>query len=251
MSMIHSKWPMPMITILILILAATGCSVASPTLQDTQELGLQVTASGRFFIDAGAGSLTVNGSSTAQAIRVGTEIYQVEPHDDYTLTLEADEDGVARLVAKTEGFNNDYIDLTISVPESLQLIINDSSGSITVRDLANDLNIDDGSGSITISRIGGAVTMNDGSGSIRADRIAGSLDIEDGSGSITANDIGAAVAINDGSGSITVRDAGGVVTVSDGSGSITVNGAADFELLDDSSGSVNLSDIRAHNAGDR
>lgn len=228
------------------ILALSACAMESPTLQETRELELAVSPDGHFYIEAGAGSLSVQGDADTSVIQVEAEIFQVHPNDNYTLMLETDSDGAARLVSETDsGWNNDHIDLTVRVPDSLRLNVTDGSGSLKVRGLNNHLDINDGSGSIRIADIDGNVTIDDGSGSIRTERISGGLDIVDGSGSITVMTTGGDVTIDDGSGSITVRETGGVVTVSDRSGSITVDGAQDFRLLEDGSGSVNLNNIRS------
>ena len=237
---------------LIAALAATGCSLSSPTLQDTRELELAVDPGSRFVIDAGAGSLSLQGDAQSSAIHVSAEIYQVEPNEDYTLALESDDTGGARLESHADsgGFgNNDRIDLSIRIPRSLLIRLNDGSGSVTINDLGGDIDIEDGSGSISIGNVSADVTIDDGSGSLLVETAGGNVRIDDGSGSITLRDITGDIDIDDGSGSITVNNAGGVVTVADGSGSITINGAHDFELLDDGSGSVNLENIRRQESG--
>lgn len=234
----------------VALLALAACSMRQPTLQETRQLELTVSPGTLFAIDAGSGSLSVKGEAGLEMIMVEAEIWQVSPNEDYTLTLEADGDENATLIAQAHtgmsvGVQNDRIDLSIRVPDSLSLRINDGSGSIRIRDLAGNVDIEDGSGSIDLTRVGGDVTVDDGSGSISIDNTEGSIRIDDGSGSITVAGTAGDIRIDDGSGSITVRNTGGKVTVSDGSGSITVDGADDFELLDDGSGSVNLDNIRS------
>jgi hypothetical protein len=230
------------------LLGLAACTMRQPTLQETRSLELSVPAGSRFVVDAGSGPLALEGDESAEAIEVEAEIWQVEANDGYTLSLEIDGDGAARLVSRNDsriGMNADYIGLSIRVPASLEVLIDDGSGSIRVSGLAGNVDIQDGSGSIRVSAVGGDLTVNDGSGSFGADDIGGNVSIDDNSGSITITDAGGDVTIDDGSGSITVRDVGGMVTVSDGSGSITVDGAVDFELRDDGSGSVNLDNIRS------
>ena len=214
----------------IAVMASSACTMTQPTLQETRELELSVPPDSRFTIDAGAGSLALQGEAASDVIRVTAEIYQVEPNDNYLLSLGALEDGGSALIAiagDRRSPGNDRIDLSIRVPESLQVSIRDGSGSLSVSDLAGGLVIDDGSGSMRVENIGGNVVIDDGSGSISVRNVDGDLTIDDGSGSITA------------------RDISGKVTVDDASGSINVDGAADFELIDDGSGSVNLDNIRS------
>lgn len=209
--------------------ALAACSFSEPTLQETRQLELDVSPDGRFVIEAGAGPIIVEGDD-GTSIRIEAGIYQHAPNDDYRLALEATGEGAARLVADTPsaGFGtSDYIDLVIRIPRSLDLRIDDGSGSLQVRDLDGDLQIDDGAGSIRIASIGGTIT------------------VDDGAGSISIQDAGGDVRIDDGSGSIEVINAAGMVSIDDGSGSITVTNADDFELRGDGSGSVNLSGIRS------
>jgi hypothetical protein len=206
-----------------------ACFFGEPTLQETRELALSVSPGSQLTIEAGAGPMTVEGDD-GDSIRVEAGIYQRSANDDYRLVLEADGENGARLLAEaasTAFGGSDYIDLTILVPRSMDLRIEDGSGSIRVRGVDGDLDLEDGSGSVTIAMIGGNITINDGSGSLSIEGIGGDLRIDDGSGSIDVSEVA------------------GKVTVSDGSGSITVRNAGDFELLEDGSGSVNLEGIRS------
>jgi len=216
-------------TIVAAALFSSACSMSSPTLQETRELQTRIADGGRFEIDAGAGSLTLNGDENADAIQVRAEIYQTTANDDYTLTLDLRDGNRARLVADAASTlgGSDRIDLSITVPEMLNVTIVDGSGSIRVEGLIGGLDIDDGSGSIRVSTIQGSVVVEDGSGSIVVTGVSGNVSIDDGSGSIS------------------IKDAGGKVSVSDGSGSIDVDGADDFELVDDGSGSVSTRNIRS------
>ena len=205
-----------------------ACSFNEPMLQETLEMALEVPADSSFEVKAGAGKLVLEGDD-GDSIRVEAEIYQTVANDDYRLILEPNGESGARLIAETtsSGFGaGDYIDLSIRVPHSVQLRIDDGSGSMHISNLTNNLVIEDGSGSLTIFSVGGDINVDDGSGSLSIENVGGDVNIVDGSGSIT------------------VTEVAGTVTVRDGSGSITVRDAQDFELLDDGSGSVNLSGIR-------
>lgn len=223
-----------MATVVSTVMICTACSFSPPTLQETRELETTIADGGRLEIDAGAGSLTLRGDETSNVIKVRAEIYQVTANDDYTLTLELQDDNRARLVADAGpsfGGRSDRIDLSITVPAKLEVTIIDGSGSLSVETLIGDLEIEDGSGSIRVSDILGNVTIEDGSGSIVITGVSGNVSIDDGSGSIS------------------VSDTGGKVTVSDGSGSIDVDGADDFRLEDDGSGSVTTRNIRRRDSG--
>lgn len=234
------------------VLASSACVMNQPELQETRELELQVAPGSRFSIDAGAGPLSLVGDRSTDAIHVTAEIHQVQPHDDYVLTLESTGDG-ARLVADMNADYtgaNDFIALTIRVPESLRVAINDGSGSMEVAGLTSALDITDGSGSLEVRDIAADVIIDDGSGSLRMNNVDGDLTIEDGSGSITVHGTSGNVSIDDGSGSITVTETGGTVAIRDGSGGITVDGAEDFDLIEDGSGSVEVTGIRSRRGDD-
>lgn len=221
------------VTTLAAVICA-ACSFSSPTLQETRELQTMIPDGGHFEIDAGAGSLTLKGDAASDTIQVRAEIYQVSANNDYTLTLELNDDNRARLVAdagSSFGGGSDRIDLSITVPARIEVRIEDGSGSMHVESLIGDLDIEDGSGSIRVSDIQGNIVVEDGSGSIVVTGVSGNVSIEDGSGSIS------------------VVETGGKVSVSDGSGSIDIDGAEEFELIEDGSGSVNTRNIRSRNSG--
>jgi hypothetical protein len=179
-----------------------ACSFGAPKLQETRELVLSVSPGSHLTIEAGAGPMTVEGDD-GDSIRVEAGIYQRSANDDYRLVLEADGENGARLVAEaasTAFSSSDYIDLTILVPRSTHLRIEDGSGSIRVRGVDGDLDLEDGSGSVTIAMIGGNITINDGSGSLSIEGIGGDLRIDDGSGSIDVSEVAGKVTVSDGSG---------------------------------------------------
>jgi hypothetical protein len=117
------------------------------------------------------------------------------------------------------------LDLSIDVPASIPLNVEDGSGSAQIRGVAA-LEIDDGSGELLIEDVAGEVIVSDGSGDIDI-RHAGSVVVkDDGSGSVRAAGVrGDVVVRDDGSGSIDVSDVGGDFTVDkDGSGGIAHDG---------------------------
>jgi DUF4097 and DUF4098 domain-containing protein YvlB len=115
------------------------------------------------------------------------------------------------------------IDLTVEVPKSLNVDIDDGSGSIFVTGIAKNLKIVDGSGSIEILVTAGPVSISDGSGAIDLTDITGNLEVKDGSGKINIERVKGNVYIVDGSGSMTIKDVDGSLTVTDGSGSIEIS----------------------------
>ncbi|MEM7202516.1 MAG: hypothetical protein AAF628_19750 [Planctomycetota bacterium] len=105
------------------------------------------------------------------------------------------------------------LDLTVELPGSLPVEIEDSSGSIVVRDVGA-VAVADGSGSVEILGVAGDVRVTDGSGSISIDEVGGSVFIEsDGSGSIDVTDVDGDLVVGpDGSGSFNFTRVRGQVT---------------------------------------
>jgi DUF4097 and DUF4098 domain-containing protein YvlB len=143
---------------------------------------------------------------TLTAERVGTDIV-VEAHTDDT---------------------NGRLDLTLEVPDTVPLEVEDSSGSLRIYDVAA-VDLRDGSGGIDIDGVAGDVRVTDGSGGIDIVAVRGSVTIEDdGSGGIDIADVGGDVIIEeDGSGGIDVADVqGDFIVKRDGSGSVRHSGVA-------------------------
>jgi hypothetical protein len=221
-----------------IVMAMFAASLAQASWVDYEEVrDLDVDAAGvsDFFIDAGAGSMTVKGDASADSIRV-TATIQVETGDDekaqkiiandLTLTLDRNGD---RVVLKSFFDNGGWGDtsgsvkLEVVMPAGIPLRVDDGSGSIIIEDIEADVEIDDGSGSLKVFNVG-AVEIDDGSGSITIERASGDVSIIDGSGSITVDEVGGSVRIDDGSGSINVSDVEkDLIIEEDGSGGLSVS----------------------------
>ncbi len=200
---------------------------------EDRDLELDTKGISMFEVDAGAGSLLVEGVADIQNILVtatinvpdeSTEKAKEIIASELRLSLEKVRDR-ARLEAHFDhmswGFSDPpTVDLEIRVPHGLALEIDDGSGSMQVINVGADVFVDDGSGSIRIEQVNDVV-IDDGSGSIEIVGAAGDVSIEDGSGSITVEHVGGSVTIDDGSGGIIVNDVEqDLIIVDDGSGSL-------------------------------
>ena len=271
------------------ILLLSGCvfhispSVAS--VKQTQQLTLPSNNLEYLTVLSGAGSLEIKGSNTATNISVDATIYTADIDDEYELTLEQN-NKQAKLVAKNKSNNgisfysgqSPSINLVVTVPNNLNLDIDDGSGDILIEAMqsnidvkdgsgslsingAKNLNIDDGSGSIQIKNVTGNLALTDGSGSIdihnvsgnaaiedgsgemHVANVTGSLTVEDGSGDITIKNINGAVAVDDNSGDMVIEHIGSSVTIEDGSGDIRVNYAKALTITEAGSGDVSIDNI--------
>jgi hypothetical protein len=203
--------------------------------EEVRELDVDAAGASSFFIDAGAGSMTVKGGSSADSIKV-TATIQVETGDDEKaqkiiaedLTLSLDRNG-DRVILKSFFDNGGWGDiggsvrLEVEMPAGIALRVDDGSGSMIIEDIEADVEIDDGSGSLKVYNVG-ALEIDDGSGSIVIEGATGDVTIVDGSGSITIEKVGGSVRIDDGSGSINVSDVEkDLIIEEDGSGGLSVS----------------------------
>jgi hypothetical protein len=123
------------------------------------------------------------------------------------------------------------------------LSIRDSSGRIVIRDNEGNLLVSDSSGDIDVRGITGDVEVpGDSSGDIEIERVSGSINIDrDGSGDISIEGVGRDVHIGrDGSGDIDIQDVKGMVTIdADGSGGVAVEDVAgNFQIRNKGSGEI-------------
>lgn len=224
--------------IMMAMFAASLADAAWDNYEEQRELSLDANGITTVDIEAGAGSLEVSGVPGFDVIEVEAAI-EVPDRDDEAareliesklqLTLDRYGDKAVLKAYIDRSFWRRSVEarvhLVVRVPESVDLVIDDGSGSMSVSDVSGSIDIDDGAGSITLTRVGGDLRINDGSGSITAHELGGDVSIEDGSGSIDVEDVAGSVIIDDGSGSIGVRDVLQDVTIIDaGSGGVRIAG---------------------------
>jgi len=133
-----------------------------------------------------------------------------------------------------------YLDLTLNVPKSATLSIEDSSGDMEVSD-ARSAVIEDGSGDQTLRNIAGDLDVTDSSGEIRIEHVAGSLRLQDSSGDVEVRDVRGDVEVTvDSSGDLDIaKVAGSVHILNDSSGDIEIADVQRDVTIDaDSSGGI-------------
>jgi hypothetical protein len=140
-----------------------------------------------------------------------------------------------------------WMDLAIEVPESLAVEVKDSSGDMSLKNVAV-VQIKDSSGDIEVVKARDSITINDSSGDIEIDGANGDLTIEsDSSGDIEVTDIhGTVLVMQDSSGDIEATDiSDNFVVERDSSGDISANDiGGDFRVLKDGSGSIKSRDVQ-------
>ena len=223
--------------------------------REVRNLELQAAGLSEISIDAGAGAMVVSGvEDSDEIVVVATIIVDTGDADKAAefvgkrLRLELERDG-ERAELKS-GFKSGWgwdtdaaVDLDVRMPAGLNLIIDDGSGPVTVRDVSGSVRIDDGSGPIELAN-SGDVDIDDGSGSIRLENTA-AVKIDDGSGSITIVGAAGDVYVEDGSGTIEISGVSGSVTVDDGSGDIEIDDVErDLIIEEEGSGSLRYTNVR-------
>lgn len=205
----------------------------------------------RVVIHADSGSLKVDGTPGATQIAVaGTACTSDEDFlDRITLTMRrsgSDLHITADIPDKTVifGFFSARLDLGITLPAGMPVVIDDDSGWVKVANTGTTT-IDDDSGAIEVVNVRGDLTIHDDSGAIVVNGVSGNVSIEDDSGEITVKNVGGNVEIEDDSGAITVARVEGYVRIrEDDSGSILVqNVKHDVTIDDDGSGSIDVADV--------
>ena len=132
----------------------------------------------RVVIHAESGSLAVDGTAGATQIVAGAVACTSE--EDFlprmTLTLRKSGSDLhidANIPEKTVlfGFFSARLDMSITLPAGLPVVIDDDSGAMRVSN-TGALTIDDDSGSIDVRNVRGALTIHDDSGSIDIDNVS-------------------------------------------------------------------------------
>ncbi len=215
--------------VLTLVVAATGSSACMVSLDGfscnmtaSRAATLDVGDTTRVRVRARAGSLRIEGHPDFWEVRAsGTACAGSEANLE-RVTLTATRVGTELVIETETAAGKGRLDLVVAVPDSLPLVVDDSSGSIEIYDVAA-VELRDGSGHIEIDGVAGDVRVVDGSGGIDIRAVRGTVVIEDdGSGDIDITDVGRDVIVeNDGSGDIDVAEVGGDFVVKrDGSGSV-------------------------------
>lgn len=245
-----------LLTALLVYQFSTEASAESCKYEKKIKKTLDLSKSELLSIDARAGDLDIVGvSESGQALihaRVcaSKEAWLEQSEVSTTGGKRAE---IAAVLPETDGgwtsFGNNYIwmDLNIEVPQDLALDIRDSSGDMSLKNIAA-VEIQDSSGDIEVEGARGSISVRDSSGDIEIDGAEGDLTIEsDSSGDIDAMDInGNVIVVSDSSGDIEVSGVSdNVVVERDSSGDISVRDVGgDFRVLKDGSGGISSHGVK-------
>ena len=215
------KWMPAVVAVVFGVAGSSGCVmfVGGWSCDETASRSAEVSVGDatRIRVRARAGSLRIDGRSGRTDVRATGTACAATTEDLARVELTAERVGTDIVVEVHTDGTNGRLDLELEIPDTVQLEVEDSSGSLRIYDVAA-LDLRDGSGSIDIEGVAGDVRFNDGSGSIDIAAVRGSVIVEDdGSGGIEVDDIqGDFIVKRDGSGDVRhSRVAGRVDTPSD------------------------------------
>ncbi len=245
--------------LIIIIVLITAVALTAGTIDETKELKLDATGITKLQIKSGSGFVRIEGKNgldeilvTAEILLSGVDEDDVEKVLNKYVELSLEKSGskayLTSIIESNSGFfsrsRHAKIDLTVYIPENIELSIFDGAGDVEIKNVAANIFLDDGSGSVDIRNVGGDLEIDDGSGDLDITTIHGMTDIVDGSGTIYLEDIHGDVIIDDGSGSMRIVKVDGNVKISDGSGSIKIDGVSkDVTIKDDGSGGVTIRNV--------
>lgn len=206
------------------VIHVVGGSNNSPKQQSTERFELDATDLTQLMASTGAGSLLIQGEAGRTSVEVVAEIYSYEGIDaDIRLQKQGNSAQLqASMPSNLVNGNSPYINLTVKVPTSFGLVLDDGSGETVIEGLTGEMQVTDGSGDLRING-GKSLQVDDGSGDLFIRNLQGAVSIEDGSGDMEVEHIGGIVTINDGSGDISVRQTAGLTITEGGSGDLDID----------------------------
>jgi hypothetical protein len=239
--------------------ALLACALAVPAHANNCNNTTQRTANvagpgiARVVVEAGAGDLVVRGGDGGDVKANGKACAsKSELLDEINLEIRREGDTVylRTVLPEMSGFvfgiaPYAYIDLTVDVPKTANLKIEDSSGDMHVSNVQG-ATIHDSSGDQQVEHIAGDLDIADSSGEIKVSDVRGGLRLRDSSGDVDVDTVQGDVLVTvDSSGDLDIRHVtGGVHIVNDSSGDIEIGDVKrDVTIDDDSSGGIVVHDI--------
>jgi hypothetical protein len=209
---------------------------------DIQRVVVEARAGDLIVRGGSSGDVTVDGKACASTPALLEDIKVEIRHEGDTVYVRA---VLPDLSGGFFGTRYAYLDLSVGVPKTATLKIDDSSGDMHVSDVQR-ADVHDSSGDQTIERIAGDLEVDDSSGEIKIVDVGGGLRLKDSSGDIDVDKVQGDVTVTvDSSGDLDVRHVtGGVHVLSDSSGDIEIADVKrDVVIDEDSSGGIRVTDV--------
>ena len=240
--------------------ALMGTLVALPAAADDckftkdHSTNVQIGGARRVIVAAGAGELTVRGEDGRAAVNAAGRACASSQELLDQIRIESRLEGDAVYVKAilpdmsddTFGFSRyARMDLTVLVPRTAVLSLEDSSGDLQLSNVQS-ATVADSSGDQEIRDVAGNLDVTDSSGELEIERVGGNLRLKDSSGDIEVDDVRGNVEVTvDSSGDLEIeRVAGSVHILNDSSGDIDITGVERDVTIDvDSSGGIKVDRI--------
>ncbi len=182
----------------------------------------------------GAGTIKIVGEESRRSIEIEgivsthAESYQEAKRiaGEVTLNIQADktENPVVAISEPLIASGDQYYtcDLTIRVPHTVQVTLNDSAGDVEIYGLASGLKLTGDSGKVTVEGMNGGLVIHTAGSKTSIRDAIGHLQITDGDGDLEIAMISGDVAIQDAGGKLLVQNITGNVTASDNPAGVTL-----------------------------
>ncbi|MFB6318248.1 DUF4097 family beta strand repeat-containing protein [Saccharicrinis sp. FJH54] len=184
-------------------------------------------------------------SHEANNVHLWGELTTKKAGDNSKILYEVNDGTLSVWIEKDDKiFNNLSGHLKLEVPKYIRVKVNNSSGSITARNLKNDkLGLTSSSGSIHAEGLQGKMHVSASSGSISLSGIEGELDVTTSSGSIKLYDAEGDISARSSSGSQVFENIEGKIRTNASSGSLRFNDIEGMISAVTSSGSIRVSEF--------
>jgi DUF4097 and DUF4098 domain-containing protein YvlB len=222
-----------------------------PALADTRiERELALQPGGKFILDTDNGSVRVVGGSGS-----GARVVITSSRDDleslYDVKFE-ERPGEVEVNVDRKGAkkwfnwgNSGKMKFEIEVPESTEIDIDTSGGSIVVEAIDAPARLDTSGGSINASNIrgdlladtsGGSITIEEVDGNVNADTSGGGINVHGVRGNVRADTSGGGITIGDVTGDIAADTSGGSIRIEEAGGQVQAESSGGPVLVAFSSG---------------
>ena len=242
------KWVVVAATLALIL------TLGMPALADTRiERDLKLSSGGKFILDTDTGSVEIVGGSGS-----GARVVITSDRDDFEsvfdvkfeersgeVEVKVDKKGSVTSWFKSSGRTK----FVIEVPESTEVDIDTSGGSITAKNLNAPARLDTSGGSISASHIGGKLLADTSGGSITIDEIDGDVNADTSGGGISITGVRGDVLADTSGGGITISNVTGKIDADTSGGSIKIEQAGDSVRAESSGGPIRVSFSSGNSAG--
>jgi len=242
------KWVVVVATLALIL------TLGMPALADTRiERDLELQPGGKFILDTAAGGVEIVGGAGS-----GARVVITSDRDDFDAMFDikfSERPGEVEVKVEKKGSFTKWFKssgktrFVIEVPESTEVDIDTSGGSITAKNLNAPARLDTSGGAIRASHIGGKLLADTSGGSITIDEVDGDVNADTSGGGITITGVRGDVLADTSGGGITIADVTGKIDADTSGGSIKIEQAGDAVRADSSGGPIRVSFSPGNSAG--